>query len=550
MIRAPSGISSPRQAVRVAGAVPALVVVENPVGDRLDAEALEHPVADLRVALEHHPLRLGERARLAQDLLRDRELAEVVQAGGEAGQLDLLVGEAEPARRSGRRGRRRAASGCRCRRRARRRPARGSRRRGSARRGRGRSRAASARASSITSGPVGADAVLAVLLRPVERAVGEPDQLVAVDARCGGDVATPALTVTGPTCSSFSAAIRSTIEPRRRGRVLVEPGRSSANSSPPSRKASPAWRRRAANCDEHAVARRMAEAVVDPLEVVDVDRQRLSGRRRSCASAAPAQAARGSAGGCRARSADRSARAASPAGRRRSRAGRAGSRAAGRRARPRGTASAARARPASARPRPSARTATIVQRMFVRASAKNERRELTATTAVIRIRLTCTGRRRRHQRAPARRLRLLRAAAPRRSGRRGGEREHRDVVGDPDRRPVLEQLGDRRRQEDDDQRRRPSRRGRSTRLRRRSESETPPVSTPSTGTGKRSASVEALRSAASPSSVARLVRRDANETAAAHATPRPATHTGTRTARSRGGGKARRVTLRGYQYRL
>ena len=38
------------QPVRVAGAVPALVVVEHPVGDRLDAEALEHPVADLRMA--------------------------------------------------------------------------------------------------------------------------------------------------------------------------------------------------------------------------------------------------------------------------------------------------------------------------------------------------------------------------------------------------------------------------------------------------------------------------------------------------------------------
>ena len=31
-------------------------------------------------------------------------------------------------------------------------------------------------------GPVAADLVLAVLLRPVERAVGEPDQLVAADA--------------------------------------------------------------------------------------------------------------------------------------------------------------------------------------------------------------------------------------------------------------------------------------------------------------------------------------------------------------------------------
>ena len=81
------------------------------------------------------------------------------------------------------------------------------------------------------------------------------------------------------------------------------------------------------------------------------------------------------------------------------------------------------------------------------------------------------------------------------------------------------------------------------------ESETPPVSTPSTGTGNRSASVEALSNAASPSSVAALCGVIANETAAAHATPSPAAHTGTRTARSRGGGKARRV-IWVYQYRL
>src|SRR5919197_4591219 len=76
------------------------------------------------------------------------------------------------------------------------------------------------------------------------------------------------------------------------------------------------------------------------------------------------------------------------------------------------------------------------------------------------------------------------------------------------------------------------------------ESETPPVSTSSTGTGKRSARVEALRSAASPSSVVALCGVTANDPAAAHATPSPATQTGTRTARSRGGGRTRRVTTR------
>ena len=96
MMRAPSGIWSPGKPIRVTAAVPALVVVQDPVGDGVDAEALEHPEPDLRVALEDHPLRLGQRARLAQDLLRDRELAEVVQARGEPGELDLFVGEAKP----------------------------------------------------------------------------------------------------------------------------------------------------------------------------------------------------------------------------------------------------------------------------------------------------------------------------------------------------------------------------------------------------------------------------------------------------------------------
>src|SRR5512133_1077260 len=76
------------------------------------------------------------------------------------------------------------------------------------------------------------------------------------------------------------------------------------------------------------------------------------------------------------------------------------------------------------------------------------------------------------------------------------------------------------------------------------ESETPPVSTPSTGTGKRSARVEASRSAARPSSVAVLCGVTAKDTTAAQVTPRPAAQTGTSTARSRDGGKTRRVMSR------
>ena len=65
-------------------------MVEDEIGDRLDAEAVEHPEADLRVALEDEPLRIGERAGLAQDLLGDGELPEVVETAREAGELDLL----------------------------------------------------------------------------------------------------------------------------------------------------------------------------------------------------------------------------------------------------------------------------------------------------------------------------------------------------------------------------------------------------------------------------------------------------------------------------
>ena len=53
------------------------------------------------MTLEHEPLRLRERAWLAQDVLRDRELAQVVEAPCEPGQLDLLPVDAEPGRDPG-----------------------------------------------------------------------------------------------------------------------------------------------------------------------------------------------------------------------------------------------------------------------------------------------------------------------------------------------------------------------------------------------------------------------------------------------------------------
>ena len=204
--------------------------------------------------------------------------------------------------------------------------------------------------------PVGADAVLAVLLRPVERAVGQADQLVAVarvrrrgrDAHADRDRADLLELQRGDPLD----------DRRRRGQraVLVVAGQEQRElvAAEPERLAGLAQPRREPR--EHAVAGRVAEAVVDPLEVVDVDEAERERETPSPERAvAPARAVRGNAGGCRAPSAGRSARAASRAARGRSSAGRAGSRAAGRRAQPRGTASAPRGPPASAPPRPSAR---------------------------------------------------------------------------------------------------------------------------------------------------------------------------------------------------
>ena len=70
----------PRQAARVAAAVEALVVVPDR-GHRLveEPEPLDDPRALLGVALHDHPLVVGQRRRLEQDRVRDRELADVVE---------------------------------------------------------------------------------------------------------------------------------------------------------------------------------------------------------------------------------------------------------------------------------------------------------------------------------------------------------------------------------------------------------------------------------------------------------------------------------------
>src|SRR6476620_6286132 len=73
-------------------------MVKDEFGDWVDAETVEHPKADLRVALEHEPLRVAQRAGLAKDLLRNGELAKIVQSPCETCELDLLHVEPEPLR--------------------------------------------------------------------------------------------------------------------------------------------------------------------------------------------------------------------------------------------------------------------------------------------------------------------------------------------------------------------------------------------------------------------------------------------------------------------
>src|SRR5215813_8741656 len=71
------------------------------------------------------------------------------------------------------------------------------------------------------------------------------------------------------------------------------------------------------------------------------------------------------------------------------------------------------------------------------------------------------------------------------------------------------------------------------------DSETPPTSMPSTGTGKRSARVDAASRAAMPMTVVVLCGVTAKDAIAPTVTPRPATQTGTMTASSRVGGRTR-----------
>src|SRR4051812_32556548 len=86
------------ETVGIAHAVPTLVMVQHAICDRIGAEALEHPVADLRMALEQLSLVFRQSVRLAEDLVRNGELAHVVEAAGDAYDLDVVRAEAEARR--------------------------------------------------------------------------------------------------------------------------------------------------------------------------------------------------------------------------------------------------------------------------------------------------------------------------------------------------------------------------------------------------------------------------------------------------------------------
>ena len=212
--------------------------------------------------LEDEPLRLAQRRRLAEDLLGDRELAEVVEVAGEPGQLDRRVVRAEAARDSRRvvADALRVAAGVRVAlvdrlREALRRPV--------VRRAVRRVRDLLEVGPQDRLGRVGADAVLAVLLRPVQRAVGEPDQLVAPgavrrvrrDAGAHGHGADALDVERGDALDDRAGHGRRLplVLPRQEHRELVaaEPERLAALPQP---------RRDLA---EHEIADRMPEAVVD-----------------------------------------------------------------------------------------------------------------------------------------------------------------------------------------------------------------------------------------------------------------------------------------------
>src|SRR5439155_11354336 len=81
----------PGEAIGIPGSVTAFVVMQHALCHRVDPEAFEHSKANLGVLAQRGPLRRGKRCRLTQKVLREGELADVVEAGGELRELELLA---------------------------------------------------------------------------------------------------------------------------------------------------------------------------------------------------------------------------------------------------------------------------------------------------------------------------------------------------------------------------------------------------------------------------------------------------------------------------
>src|SRR5207248_11744952 len=89
----------PRQSIRVAHPIHALVARASALADeRMQVELGEDVVRDHGMPPDDLPLSLVERRLLAQDLLRDADLAHVVEERADLDRLELLAAEAEPLR--------------------------------------------------------------------------------------------------------------------------------------------------------------------------------------------------------------------------------------------------------------------------------------------------------------------------------------------------------------------------------------------------------------------------------------------------------------------
>ena len=225
-----------------------------------------------------------------------------MEAAGEADELDLLGVEAHAPRRRGRRARRPRRSGCRCRRRARRRHARGSRRRAGARRGRGPRRAGEARRVSRRRGGRRARGSFPAPW-PGRGRCRRRARAQLRSTPCCGYVAMPADMLSD--LADLDLRLRHALDDRARDReafvlvpareeerelVAAEPERLAVLTQP------------GGDLREDLVADRVPVAVVDLLEVVDVEQAE---REREAFAPGPrpgrARAARGSGGGCRGR---------------------------------------------------------------------------------------------------------------------------------------------------------------------------------------------------------------------------------------------------------